>query len=236
MAKIKTSSLLAEIRGNLGGTIFSSNGAGFYCKSWTRPTQPRTLDQVGRRSTFSNIARTWQTLTAGQLATWTAYAAQGDNVRYDWFGDPYYPSAYNQFQAVNIFRLKSGAAIALTAPTGAKPAALPSMTAYVDFQASITNSTLTRNAAFDPSIAAVHVMFRFWYSTSRLTPPRPLDYLEQVLFTSFPIWDFQSYLAAKYGDMPSAGRWYLEAYPMSVEARTGAAKVFSGLNQTSVTV
>lgn len=236
MAKVKTSSLLAEIRGTLGGTVFSSNGAGFYCKSLVLPTQPRTSRQSVPRSNFADFARRWGALTPTQIATWQTFAARSDNIRYDWFGDPYYPTAYQQFQGINGTRALLPTTYTPNAPVNNKPAALPSMTVYLDFQADVSQSYMDNNAAFDSSITYVYSSFKFWYSIARFTPPRPLDVFPLTPAAGFGPVYIQTALEDRYGDMPPDGRWYGMLAPVSNEFRIGTAKIFEGRNKETVTV
>jgi len=235
MAKIKTTSLLAEIRGALGGVVFSSNGSGFYAKQLVLPVQPRTPAQTAHRAVFSDAVRQYGTMTAPQIAAWIAYAADPTNTRYDYFGDPYLPSAINQYAAVNMLRAAAGLARTNTAPTGAIPAALPNMSVFVDFIPSPGNSTITNLAVFPVSTAYVHVLGQIWTSQGKLQPRLPLKFMAIIPKASFPNYDIQALLVSLFGTLPPDGRWYIALAPVSTTFRVGVSKTYTGRSGDTVT-
>ena len=235
MAKIKTTSLLAEIRGTLGGLVFSSNGAGFYAKSLTVPVQPRIPAQTAHRATFSDAVRQYSNMSAAQIAAWIAYAADPTNTRYDYFGDPYLPSAINQYAAVNMLRAAAGLARTNTAPTGAIPSALPNMSVFVDFVPSPGNSTITNLAGFPASVAYVHVLGQIWSSQGKLQPRLPLKFFAIIPKASFPNYDIQATLISLFGTLPSDGRWFIALAPVSSTFRIGTTKTYTGRSGDTVT-
>jgi hypothetical protein len=235
MAKIKTASLLAEIRGKLGGTVFSSNGAGFYCKSLVTPIQPRTPAQTTHRAVFSDAVRQYSSMSPAQIAAWIAYAADPTNTRYDYFGDPYLPSAINQYAAVNMLRNAAGLARTNIAPTGAPPSALPTMSVFVDFVPSPGNSTITNTAVFPATVAYVHVLGQLWSSQGKLQPRLPLKFLAIIPKTSFPNYDIQNILVSLWGTLPPDGRWYIALAPVSSTFRVGTTKTYTGRSGDTVT-
>ena len=235
MAKIKTSSLLAEIRGNLGGVVFSSNGHGFYCRSLRQPTNPRTNRQSTQRNIFSDTVRTWATLSASEIAGWNTFAADPNNTRYDYFGDPYLPSGLNQFSIINILRNGAGLPMINTAPTAGVCGNLPPMQVYIDFQAAIANSYIQRMATFAPSLAYVQVKLQLWASIGKLQPPLPLKMLSIQSSGSYNPYDIQSLIDDRYGLPPSDGNWYVSLTPYTAELRSGTTKTYTARNKTSVT-
>lgn len=235
MARIKTSSLLAEIRGNLGGVVFSSNGAGFFCRQQRIPVQPRTQAQTTRRNRFSDCAHTYSTMAPIQIGAWVTYAADPTNTRYNYFGDPYLPNAFNQYCSINLMRQAAGLGMTATAPTGALPLALPSLDVFIDFQPSGTNSYITNNAAFDASISYVHVLGRLWANLGRTVPASPLCFVVLIPKASFPNYDIQADLTARFGNLPLDGNWYLSISPVSSEFRLGTAITVAGRSGDTVT-
>jgi hypothetical protein len=234
MAKIKTASLLAEIRGALGGSVFSSNGSGFYVKSLVTPIQPRTPAQTQHRAIFSNSVRNYGTMTAPQIAAWIAYAADPTNTRYDYFGDPYLPSAINQYAGVNTLRTAAGLPPTATAPTGAIPTGLPNMSVFVDFIPSPGNSTITNLVVFPVSVAYVHVLSQIWTSQGKIQPRLPLKFMAIVPKASFPNYDIQSLLISLFGTLTPDGRWYIALAPISSTFRVGATKTYTGRSGDTV--
>lgn len=63
-----------EIRGKLGGSIFSRNGSMAYIKQHAVPVNPNSVAQVKNRSHFANATKSWSNLTPVQRAHWNEYA------------------------------------------------------------------------------------------------------------------------------------------------------------------
>lgn len=75
MARIVGGSLIGEIRGKLGGQVFSANKAGQYIRSYRVPTNPRTVAQCRARARFGAAAGTYHSLTALLKANWQNFAS-----------------------------------------------------------------------------------------------------------------------------------------------------------------
>lgn len=73
MALIK-SSLLADIRGSIGGTTYSRNRGGSYARNRTVPINPQSISQTRARSDLAFYSVGWNSLTDNQRAAWNAYA------------------------------------------------------------------------------------------------------------------------------------------------------------------
>jgi len=67
---------IGSASGSLGGTTFSHNRYGAYCRTRAIPTNPNTLAQQNARSRLSTYSQNWQTLTAAQQAAWKNWANQ----------------------------------------------------------------------------------------------------------------------------------------------------------------
>ena len=63
-----------EIRGKLGGSIFSRNGSMQYIKSYAVPVNPNSGAQNAVRSYFANATKSWSILSPIQRAHWNEYA------------------------------------------------------------------------------------------------------------------------------------------------------------------
>ncbi len=66
MATIKLGAALADIRGKVGGAIFSRNKGGAYMKAFTQPTNPQTNAQQERRALFGTLMSQWRDLSQAQ--------------------------------------------------------------------------------------------------------------------------------------------------------------------------
>lgn len=76
MALIKLGGGVADIRGSIGGTVFSRGRYGAIARNRTIPVDPASSKQVKIRSIASVVRNAWfSTLTAAQRAAWDTYAA-----------------------------------------------------------------------------------------------------------------------------------------------------------------
>lgn len=74
MAKIKTSAIVADIRGTLGGNVFSSNKGGNYVRRYKKPTNTNTIPQQIMRALFMALSTSWRALADASRAAWIAIA------------------------------------------------------------------------------------------------------------------------------------------------------------------
>lgn len=227
MARLKLSSLLADMRGRLGSSVISSNGAGAYVKSFKVPVNPRSEKQESARDMFARCSWAWTAITSANRLTWTAYAADPSNTRYDWFGDPYLPNARAQFFSINTARLLAGDDIAEDAPTGALPAVLPALQAGIDPSGLLLTSYLNPLDVFDASIYAVHATTGYVSSTGRTSPPLPLRFLGIHLTGDTWPWEFQSEITDLWGPIPVQGTWWMQVTPLSDEFRPGSTVILT---------
>lgn len=70
MAKIKTSALVADIKGTVGGNVFASNKGGNYVRRYKKPTNANTTKQQLVRDVFGAMAGLWRGLTEIQRQSW----------------------------------------------------------------------------------------------------------------------------------------------------------------------
>jgi len=70
MAKIKTSALIADIKGTVGGNVFASNKGGNYVRRGKKPTNANTEKQQVVRSLFGDMAGTWRELSESDRRSW----------------------------------------------------------------------------------------------------------------------------------------------------------------------
>ena len=68
--------LIGAASGSVGGTVFSRNRYGVYCRTRAIPVNPNTVPQQNARSRLSTYSANWQTLTASQQLSWKAWASQ----------------------------------------------------------------------------------------------------------------------------------------------------------------
>jgi hypothetical protein len=100
MAKIKLGAMAQDVRGKLGGTVYSRNRGGAYVRCKVSPVQPITPYNTLSRDLFKAVSQHWsQVLTDGQRAGYEAFAAVHAFV--DVFGDSIILSGVAFFQATN---------------------------------------------------------------------------------------------------------------------------------------
>jgi len=70
MAKIKTSALVADIKGTVGGNVFAANKGGNYVRRYKKPTNANTAKQQAVREAFGNMAGLWRGINENQRTSW----------------------------------------------------------------------------------------------------------------------------------------------------------------------
>lgn len=63
-----------ELRGKIGGTVFSRNKAGAYARAKVTPVNPQTVRQQTARYSFGNNSILYQNLTPSQKNCWATFA------------------------------------------------------------------------------------------------------------------------------------------------------------------
>lgn len=117
MAKVSFAAPVNEIRGRLGGIIYSANQSGSYAKPFAKSSNPRTAFQATQRVSLQQFAIMWQTLSTAIRALWNAYAALPAQAKTDSLGNTYYVSGFNWFISFNILQISVGRAPWLAAPS-----------------------------------------------------------------------------------------------------------------------
>lgn len=70
------STLMADLRGSMGGVTASRNKGGGYLRARVKPTNPSSEAQQEVRQAFAIAIAAWSTLTTTQRNAWNAYAQQ----------------------------------------------------------------------------------------------------------------------------------------------------------------
>lgn len=106
MALIKTSALVSDISGKVGGNVFARNRAGAYVRQFTKPTNPNTPAQAGVRGIFGTNASAWRDLSAAQKQSFNEAAP---NYPYtNRMGETAYYSGQGLYSRVNTLAMLSG--------------------------------------------------------------------------------------------------------------------------------
>lgn len=93
MAQIRFSSLVSDIRGKIGGNVFSRNANGAFVREATQPINTNTEAQQAARNTFGAIARSWKELTSAEQKSFIDQA-----VNYPYVNSLGVSSIYTGFQ------------------------------------------------------------------------------------------------------------------------------------------
>ncbi len=107
MALIKLGTLITDIRGSVGGVVFSRNRSGAIARQRTTPINPKTALQSAIRAILSFVSQLWRTgTTAAQKTDWATYAA---NVpAKNKLGEVIRLSGFNQFVKSNTVLKAAG--------------------------------------------------------------------------------------------------------------------------------
>jgi hypothetical protein len=115
MASIKLGSIASDIRGSIGGTVFSRNGGGAYAKQRVKGTDPNTPGQQLMRSVVSSMIAAWSAVSATVRTNWGLYAAAVTLVNR--LGDPINVSGYNMYTRTRSIIERLGMSMPAAAPT-----------------------------------------------------------------------------------------------------------------------
>jgi hypothetical protein len=115
MASIKLGSVVSDIRGSIGGTVYSRNGGGAYAKARIKGTDPKTAKQQVVRSIMSGLIGTWAALTSTVRGNWGVYAREVPLINR--LGDSINISGYNMWCRTKAISELIGVAAPAAAPT-----------------------------------------------------------------------------------------------------------------------
>ena len=130
MAKY-TGLLSSDMRGKVGGVIFSANKSGTIAKSHRIPVDSKSPKQSAVRSLFAVIAQSWRSQSSANIAAYKALALLFPRI--DSLGKTYYLSGYGMFQFLNLNLLLNGEAV-LSAPPSISSNDLASTTANIIYE------------------------------------------------------------------------------------------------------
>lgn len=115
MATIKLGALVSDIRGSIGGTVYSRNGGGPYAKARIKGTNPNSAGQQLVRSIVSAFYAAWAALAAGVRTDWQTYASNVTLINR--LGDAINVSGYNMYCRTKALCDRLSLAMPAAAPT-----------------------------------------------------------------------------------------------------------------------
>lgn len=144
MAKIKFGAMLVDMRGKLGGHVFSRNRGGAYVRTKVTPTNPQTADQVAQRARLASFAQAWRALTESARLAWNGVVSQWSST--DIFGDIKNPTGSALHTRLNM-NIDLAGGVPITVPPSPTGIATPSVISAV---AETTPLALTVD--FEPAV------------------------------------------------------------------------------------
>jgi len=129
MASIKFGAFLTDMRGKIGGSVFSKNKNGAYAKNKVTPSNPQSGAQMAVRNLLAGFAQQWRTLTETVRQGWIDGAVNFP--RTNVFGDSYTLSGNMLFNSLNSNLAKIGISpiTACPSPKGVSARVIDNVTA-----------------------------------------------------------------------------------------------------------
>jgi len=201
MAKIVLATPAADIRGKLGGIVFSRNTWGNYIRLKTSPVQPQTPRQNQIRAAVTMLAEYWRdTLTGPQRDAWSEYAEATNKMTGLGLRSPL--NGLIAFVRFNAEMVANGFAVLTTAPAMPGVAPMPSGT--------ITGSTANgiRITAIFPTLAATDRIFLY---KNAVVLPQSRNYFggPWTYAASFTGLDALPWTVVPAADVAIGQRWFL---------------------------
>lgn len=182
---------VSEMRGSIGGSVFSRNSSGAYARNRTKPVNPNTDKQSSIRALFSTIAQYWRTLSEGEKITWNSLAPTFPRVNR--LGQTVPLTGFQLFQKCNTNNIVCGHAIVNVIETVNTPSVQYIDSVTVDRSA----NTIIINA--EDAVVNANTSVRIYGTAPRSSGSKfagPSEYkLLYILpagqdFNSFDFWEF----------------------------------------------
>ena len=154
MAVIQYTGIVNQVRGKLNGSVFNkSRNANTLQRKQQAPR--RQVGQSSRpRNRFSEIQRTWKTISSLQRTQWATAAA--NNPSRDRFGNLVALSGYNQFIKANLFAAAAGIPQVITPDSNPAPDPLINVSDFYQVDFSIAPSGVP-NLDFGVAVDSAYV-------------------------------------------------------------------------------
>ena len=116
MALVKFGAGIVQMSGSIAGTTHARNRYGNYCRSKTKPTNPKSTGQNLVRSALADLVQRWHTtLDAAQRTAWNTYAAAV--AMKNKLGEVCYLTGFNHYVRSNSNLLRLALPVVDDAPT-----------------------------------------------------------------------------------------------------------------------
>ena len=115
MALIKMGAWIVDVRGKIGGTVFTKGRSGAVARNKVTPVNPRTSRQSAVRAALGALSQAWRTLTQAQRDAWNAAVSSFSKTNI--FGDTVNPTGKNLYVGLNTNLEKVSASAIAVPPT-----------------------------------------------------------------------------------------------------------------------
>jgi len=222
MAKVRAASLLADVRGTIGGVTFSANRAGIYARRVPRAVVSHRPKNIERRQDFTTLGYWWRRMRDSDvlwpprgidtyISHWNYFAEQPEQELMDQFGDPYYASGYNWFMNYNTMLEMAAQDFLDVPPVTHRPPPWPDITFRFRHSGAAEQSAFKSPYTTAPPATHFFLYARLQYGTHQLPSIPPFTFL---LHTDVPEPDtwypFQSELEAVTGTIPEGTRLHVQ--------------------------
>lgn len=117
MSNVAFTPVVGDVRGKVGNTVFAAARSGPTIRLRVKPVNPRSAAQTAVRAALTAAARSFEGMTAANVALWETYAAGITKVN-PVSGASYHPSAIAAFMALatKFLQITPGGTIPQTPP------------------------------------------------------------------------------------------------------------------------
>lgn len=150
MASIKFGNFIVDAKGKINGNVYSKNKGGAYSRVRVIPANPKSVDQMAVRASFTGFSQAWRGLTQSQRDSWNQ--AVGNFPRTNRIGDKHNLSGNALYNSLNRNLYDVGIAAIATAPTPASVGTVAISTAVADNSSNSLVVTLTGAVPSNTSI------------------------------------------------------------------------------------
>lgn len=210
MAQVKYGSIITEIKGKIGGTVFQGCRGGFAAKNRGKGIHDKAKGygqrhdgtHVVQQRNFSAVTKGWSKLTVGERASWSSLLGVWTFVNK--FGDTYDGSAYQIYTAANINRMLLGLSPLSSAPVA--DSAVDPLFTWANYSISGTFVGSYTNTGADFQFAFMSLS----QYANATTPPDKLRKISNggMELKSPRTYDFKSAVQAIYGGNPPLGSFF----------------------------
>lgn len=115
MASIKFGNIIVDMKGKISGNVYAKNKGGAYSRVRVIPANPRSVDQMAVRASFTGFSQAWRGLTQVQRDSWNQ--SVGNFPRTNRIGDKHNLSGNALYNSLNRNLFDVGIAPIAVAPT-----------------------------------------------------------------------------------------------------------------------